>query len=158
MKKILCIISLATLALFCSCSKGGEDDNGGGSSNNKPSTPTISIFGGADNISVAEAAGATSTVAFNTSDNWTITTTDTKAVPTWFSVSPTSGGKGSHTITITTTQANENYDDRNGYIKITSGSTTKYVTITQKKKEAIANNQKGGMFKSIFRSIGGFFN
>lgn len=137
MKKILYIISLATLALFCSCSKGGDDDNGGGSPSNKPSTPTISIIGGIDNFSIAETTGATSTFSFSASDNWTITTTDTKAVPTWFSVSPTSGGKGSHTITVTTTQANENYDDRNGYIKITSGSTTKYVTITQKKKEAI---------------------
>lgn len=97
--------------------------------------------------------GADTTFTITPSDNWTIELTDTKAVPSWFSVSPMSGSKGSYPITITKKENNPYTDDRNAFIKLNVGTSVFYVTITQKAKDAITASSdkvemsnKGGNF------------
>ena len=103
----------------------------------QPPTPSPKVTTSAETISFPD-NGATSSLFTITSDGpWSLSLTDTKSIPTWCKAEPTSGGKGSAQITVTITEPNENYDDRIAYIKIISGSSSSFVTVTQKKKDAI---------------------
>ncbi|MDD4492607.1 MAG: BACON domain-containing carbohydrate-binding protein, partial [Bacteroidales bacterium] len=103
----------------------------------QPPTPSPKVTTSAETISFPD-NGATSSLFTITSDGpWSLLLTDTKSIPSWCKAEPTSGGKGSAQITVTITEPNENYDDRIAYIKIISGSSSSFVTVTQKKKDAI---------------------
>lgn len=88
-------------------------------------------------VTLPEISDGSTTANFTTSVPWTLEVSDTRSSPDWLTVSPTSGEAGDVTLTITTTETNENYDDRNAYMKIKAGSVTEIITVTQKKKEAL---------------------
>ncbi|MEG0518234.1 MAG: BACON domain-containing carbohydrate-binding protein [Bacteroidales bacterium] len=100
-----------------------------------PKNPAIEII--VADVTIPDISTGSATATFTTSEPWSLELSDTKATPDWFDVSPKSGGAGSATLTISTTKANESYDDRSAYIKIKVGSVTKNITVTQKKKEAL---------------------
>lgn len=103
----------------------------------QPPTPTPKVTTSAGEISFPE-SGASNSVFTITSDGpWSLSVTDTKSVPSWCRAEPSSGGKGSVQVTVTITEPNDSYDDRIAYVKIVSGSSSSFVTITQKKKDAI---------------------
>lgn len=78
-------------------------------------------------------------VTFTTTTAWTLSLSDTRAVPGWFTVDKTSGGAGTHTLTISITEANpSSTQTRTGYIQIVSGDVTQTITLTQPKAAVIA--------------------
>lgn len=103
-----------------------------------PSVPKIEIS--VSDISLPDSgteAGASTSFTITSDTPWSIQLSDTKAVPSWFSVVPQSGNAGTTTVLISVTEENTAYDDRNAYIKITAGNALKVLTITQKKKDAL---------------------
>lgn len=74
-------------------------------------------------------------------DHWQISTTDTKAAPDWFEVSPVSGEAGHVEVSVKSLHDNIYGQDRNAFIKVTIGSTSFYVTVTQKKVDAILESK-----------------
>ena len=129
MKHILRILLLAMIVCCWGCASGGEDD--------PTPTPTpapkpeekpkveVTIAG-----PVLAQEGGTASVTFTSTVDWTIEVTEGRAV-SWCTVSPTSGGKGTNTLTITTI-GNDTYDERNAKVTIKAGTATQSFTITQK--------------------------
>lgn len=76
------------------------------------------------------------TLSFSASADWSVSLSETKAVPDWLTVEPMSGKAGQATLTITA-QPNENYEDRSAIITICSGSASKSLPVYQKKKNAL---------------------
>lgn len=76
------------------------------------------------------------TLSFSASADWSVSLSETKAVPDWLTVEPMSGKAGQATLTITA-QPNENYEDRSAFITIRSGSASKSLPVYQKKKNAL---------------------
>ena len=85
------------------------------------------------NQPVMEQTGGTATVSFTTNAAWTASVS---ATTTWITVSPASGGKGTHTLTVTTVE-NDTYDERNASVTIKAGNVSKNFTVTQKQKNAL---------------------
>lgn len=100
-----------------------------------PETPTIEVI--TSDVTLPEAGTASLRASFKTNSAWTVETSDTKITPTWFDVSPKSGGAGVAALTVTLKEANQDYSDRSGYIRIKCGSLFKNITVIQKKREAI---------------------
>lgn len=75
------------------------------------------------------------TLSFSASA-WSVSLSETKAVPGWLTVEPMRGKAGQATLTITA-QPNENYEDRSAFITIRSGSASKSLPVYQKKKNAL---------------------
>lgn len=70
--------------------------------------------------------------------DWTLELTDTKSAPSWITADVTSGKVNeSVTVRFTTTDPNETMSDKNCFAKITMGSSYFYITLNQKKKDAI---------------------
>lgn len=91
--------------------------------------------------------------------SWRITTTDTKATPEWFEVSPTSGEAGHVDITVKSLQDNVWANDRNAFVKVEIGGAPFYLTVTQKHVDAILESKdkvevpsEGGVFPLSLRS------
>lgn len=74
--------------------------------------------------------------SFTANSSWTVSVSSNGGDTSWCSVYPSSGGKGTQTVTIRTT-ANTSYDDRNATITLTSGTQTKSFVVTQKQKNAL---------------------
>lgn len=104
-----------------------------------PDSPKIEIsitdLSFPDEIGKAESFDITSNVP------WKIALSDTRSVPGWLQVSPMSGGAGTVKVSVTVTEDNDSYDDRNAYIKIEAGTASKVFTVTQKKKDALILTQ-----------------
>ena len=136
MKNFLHVLLLAMIVYCWSCSGGGEDVP----TPTPPPTPTpkpeekpkVEITTTAP---VLSQEGETASVTFTSSEAWTIDVAEGRAV-SWCSVSPTSGSKGTNTLTIKTT-ANDTYDERSAKITIKAGTTTQSFAVTQKQKDAI---------------------
>ena len=79
--------------------------------------------------------GETASVTFTSSEAWSIDITEGRGV-SWCSVVPTSGTKGTHTLTIKA-EANDTYDERNAKITIKAGTITQSFVVNQKQKDAI---------------------
>lgn len=86
-------------------------------------------------------------------NDWTLEITDTKAAPSWITADLRSGSKGKTTVCFKTTEDNVSMSDRNCFAKITIGNSYFYVTLTQKKSDAIIADSnkkeidyKGGVF------------
>ena len=127
MKKILIleIVALAILIAFSACSKG--PNNGDPSSEIKPSSEvTITT-----NNQTLSSEGGSATIAFKTTGSWIAT-----ANVDWLTIDQTAGGGGNNTINITG-KKNEEYDQREGLVVISSGEISKSVTVTQKQKDAL---------------------
>lgn len=73
------------------------------------------------------------TLSFSASADWSVSLSETKAVPDWLTVEPMSGKAGQATLTITA-QPNENYEDRSAIITICSGSASKSLPVYQKRR------------------------
>lgn len=136
MKNFLHVLLLAMIVYCWSCSGGGEDVP----TPTPPPTPTpkpeekpkVEITTTAP---VLSQGGETASVTFTSSEAWSIDVAEGRAV-SWCSVSPTSGSKGTNTLTIKTT-ANDTYDERSAKITIKAGTTTQSFAVTQKQKDAI---------------------
>ena len=84
---------------------------------------------------VISADGGSVAVSFSAYGNWQLADNQQR-VAEWLTVSPSSGSKGDNTITITA-DANGTYDERNATVKLTCGTETKSIVVTQKQKDAI---------------------
>ena len=131
MKRHRLLFAVCALTLISQCTR----PESGGEPEIEP--PTIEIDGRQLWITLPETAAGSATLSFTASDPWQLSTSDTRAVPSWFTVSPESGGAGTQTVTISLAEANPSLDDRSGYIKISSGETERLVTVTQKRKGAL---------------------
>ena len=132
MKNILHILLLAMIAFCWSCSGGGEDVPTPTPTPKPEEKPKVEVTTTAP---VFSQGGESATVTFTSTDSWTIDVTEGRAA-SWCSVTPTSGNKGTNTLTITTT-ANDTYDERNAKVTIKAGTTTQSFVVTQKQKDAI---------------------
>ena len=134
MKNILRILLLAMLVSCWSCSGGGEDvPTPTPTPTPKPEEkPKVEVTTTAPILSQE---GESATVTFTSTDSWTIDVTEGRSV-SWCSVTPTSGNKGTHTLTVTTT-ANDTYDERNAKVTIKAGTTTQSFVVTQKQKDGL---------------------
>ena len=130
MKKIsyFLILLFAASVIFTGCR-----------SNDAPDPEYIVIDDGAVNQNVyADEVAGESGVRFITLAPWTssirtaTTTTTARNAVDWVSISPESGGAGTHTITISLTP-NFTGADRSAIIAITSGGTTIEIRITQQR-------------------------
>ena len=134
MKNILHILLLAMIAFCWSCSGGGEDvPTPSPTPTPKPEEkPKVELTTTAPVL--AQESGS-ATVTFTSTDSWTIDVTEGRAA-SWCSVTPTSGNKGTNTLTITTA-ANDTYDERNAKVTIKAGTTTQSFVVTQKQKDGL---------------------
>ena len=121
---------LGLLLLLC---QGCSEDKEENPAPPVPETPSITVESGED-MPVFETAGGTAALTFTATFDWTAAVDG--AASGWLSVSPTSGGAGTYTLSLVTT-ANDSYDERNASVTITSGSVKKIFTVTQKQKDAL---------------------
>jgi len=132
MKDFLRIMLLAMMVCCWSCSGGREDVPTHTPTPKPEEKPKIEVT---TTTPVLAQEGETATVTFTSTDSWTLDVTEGRAV-SWCSVSPTSGGKGTNTLTIKTT-ANDTYDERNAKVTIKAGTTTQSFVVTQKQKDGL---------------------
>lgn len=120
------MLAVLVIALITSCSKNDPDPK----SEITIPTPTVTL-------PTPDEGSVTAT--FTATTAWTLSLSDTRAIPTWFTVDKTSGGAGTHTLTLTVTEANPSTTEvRTGYIKIVSGEITQTITLIQPKAAVIA--------------------
>lgn len=131
-KRLSLVLALCISLLLVSCSDDKPE---------KQITPVIEIADESTQITLPETSTGTATISFTSNTSWQVTTSDTRAVPSWFDISPKSGGAGTQALTVSIKEENTGYDDRSGYIKIVSGDVEKYITVTQKKKDALLITQ-----------------
>lgn len=132
MKNILCILLLTIMVCCWSCGTGGEDVPPLTPTPKPEKKPKIEVTTTAP---VLAQTGGTISVTFTSTADWTIDVTEGRTV-SWCTVSPTSGSKGTNTLTVTTT-GNDTYDERYAKVTIKAGATSQSFTITQKQKDAI---------------------
>lgn len=130
MKSMLHTLLLTMIVCCWSCS-GGKDDpiNPTPKPEEKPKIEVTTT------APVLAQEGGTASVTFTSSADWTIDVTEGRAV-SWCTVSPTSGSKGTNTLTVTTT-GNDTYDERNAKVTIKAGATSQSFTVTQKQKDGL---------------------
>lgn len=134
MKRFILLLSICWIG-FVGCSSNSAEKEP------EPVIPTIDLGTNTGGITLPEEQGVTAQLTFTTNVEWSITTSDTRAVPTWFDVTPKSGQAGTHTVTVSVVEPNELYDDRSGFIEINYGTEQHRVMVTQKRKEAILLTQ-----------------
>lgn len=79
-----------------------------------PPAPADAVSASVADLTFPNQGTASLTFTLTSNVDWTIAGSDTKAVPSWFGVSPASGKSGSNTITVTLKESNTTYDDRSG--------------------------------------------
>jgi len=116
--------------------------------------PTESItISSSENLSPSfESDGGSYTISFKSTEAWTASLVNNRA-NTWCTIEPTSGLKGSNTLTIHVKE-NDETDDRNAIIQLKAGSTVKNINVSQKQKNALTLTtnkyqipSKGGEFE-----------
>ena len=128
MMKFAANLLLVFSLLLTSCSKDpGNPDT--------PENPNLSIS--ETDISVSASGSETRIFTVTSDAAWNLSISDTKSAPSWCQASPMNGKAGTTTVTITISEHNISFDDRNAFIKVTSGESSKLLTVTQKKKNAI---------------------
>lgn len=127
MKSIPRILLLTMMFCCWGCGSGGEDVPTPTPTPKPEENPKVEVTTTAP---VLAQEGGTATVTFTSTANWTIDVTEGRAV-SWCTVSPTSGSKGTNTLTIITT-GNDTYEERNAKVTIKAGITTQSFVITQK--------------------------
>ena len=132
MKNMLHILLLTVIICCWSCGSGGEDVPTPTPTPKPEEKPKVEVTTSAP---VLTQEGGTASVTFTSTAAWTIDITEGRAV-SWCTVSPTSGGKGTNTLTITTID-NDTYEERNAKVTIKAGATTQSFTITQKQKDGL---------------------
>ena len=124
-KLIFSFILLSTLLVNCGKDSGTDDPNNPNGNGGAQTTLTIS-----PNELTFKSEGEEKAFAITSNSAWIITNPST-----WCKINPTQGN-GNSTITAIA-DPSEEYDDRNFNLTIKAGETTKVVTVTQKKKDAI---------------------
>lgn len=132
MKNMLHILLLTMIICCWSCGSGGEDVPTPTPTPKPEEKPKVEVTTSAP---ILTQEGGTASVTFTSTAAWTIDVTEGRAV-SWCTVSPTSGGKGTNTLTITTV-GNDTYEERNAKVTIKAGATTQSFTITQKQKDGL---------------------
>ena len=132
MKNILCILLLTIMVCCWSCGTGGEDVPPLTPTPKPEEKPKIEVTTTAP---VLAQTGGTISVTFTSTADWTIDVTEGRTV-SWCTVSPTSGSKGTNTLTVPTT-GNDTYDERNAKVTIKAGTTSQSFTVTQKQKDGL---------------------
>lgn len=123
---------MLAICTFVACGKNEEPDNP------NPELPEINIDIPDVTLPEFSEGGESSTqIIFYASAPWILELSETKSVPSWFDVTPKEGGAGDVVLSVTITEENTEYEDRNAYIKIKSGTAQKIITVTQKKKDAL---------------------
>lgn len=124
-KLIFLFILLSTLLANCGKDSGTDDPNDPKGNGGEQTTLTIS-----PNELTFKSEGEEKTFSITSNSDWIITNPST-----WCKINPTQGN-GNSTITAIA-DPSEEYDDRNFNLTIKAGETTKVMTVTQKKKDAI---------------------
>ena len=124
-KLILSFMILSTLLISCGKDSGTDDPNNPNGNGGEQTTLTIS-----PNELTFKSEGEEKTFSITSNSDWIITNPST-----WCKINPTQGN-GNSTITAIA-DPSEEYDDRNFNLTIKAGETTKVMTVTQKKKDAI---------------------
>ena len=127
MNNILKLVLFALL--FCYCCSSGDDDEP------TPETTPEIVIPTEQKAPVMDTKGGTGTVTFSSNLPWTASVVNARA-DTWCTVSPTSGGAGTATLTITATE-NISPDERNATIILKAGAASKTFTVIQKQKDAL---------------------
>ncbi len=83
-----------------------------------------------------EAESTEQEVAFTATESWEISLEETKATPTWITVSPMSGDAGYIKLSITL-EPNTETEDRSTVITITSGGEESEIVVTQEAAEEL---------------------
>ena len=122
---IFSFILLATFFISCGKDRGTDDPNDPNGNGGVQTTLTIS-----PNELTFKSEGEEKTFSITSNSDWIITNPST-----WCKINPTQGN-GNSTIT-TIADPSDEYDDRNFNLTIKAGETTKVMTVTQKKKDAI---------------------
>lgn len=123
---------LLGLLLCWSCSSGGEDEPVPPQPEEKPQINIDTT----QSSPVLEQQGGTATVSFTATAAWTADVAAATRTTSWCSVSPTSGGAGNVTLTVTTAE-NDTYDERRATVTLRSGTVSKSFTVSQKQKDAL---------------------
>ena len=128
--KAIRIIGLVvpTILILSACGKDNPSNPSNDPTPGKEVTPDVSISTTSQTLS---SDGGTATIAFTATGSWTATSN-----VDWVVINQTQGNSGSITLTITV-KANEEYDQREGLIVISSGNVSKSVSVTQKQKDAL---------------------
>ena len=119
------------IALLAGCSKS-EPDN---PIPEKPKQESVTLSSGTNAAPVIATAGGSTNVSFTASSSWSASIINTKA-DSWCSVSPTSGGAGAATITITVKE-NTTPDNRSASVVIKAGTATQTIKVEQKQQDAL---------------------
>ncbi len=121
----LATMCVSVITIVTSCSKATEE------------TPNVQIEISTINLTSSNTKKAT--VIFTVNTSWKLMTSDTRAIPAWFTTDQTSGEAGTHTLTIEITEENPSgTDNRTGYIHIIAGSAKSSITIIQPPRNNIA--------------------
>ena len=128
--KAIRIIELVVPAILIlsACGKDNPSNHSNDPTPGKEVTPDVSISTTSQTLS---SDGGTATIAFTATGSWIATSN-----VDWVVINQTQGNSGSITLTITV-KANEEYDQREGLIVISSGNVSKSVSVTQKQKDAL---------------------
>ena len=128
--KAIRIIGLVvpTILILSACGKDNPSNPSNDPTPGKEVTPDVSIATTSQTLS---SDGGTATIAFTATGSWTATSN-----VDWVVINQTQGNSGSITLTITV-KTNEEYDQREGLIVISSGNVSKSVSVTQKQKDAL---------------------
>lgn len=73
----------------------------------------------------------TEEAGFSTNTSWSLSLSDTKAVPSWIDVNPRSGEAGNVTLTITILSENQTFEPRKAYIHISADTASGTITVIQ---------------------------
>lgn len=141
MKRIICAL-LGSLVVF-SCTKPEDQP--------KPEPAVKDAITVSSQSSIAiPAEGGSATISFAASGNWTAAVANDRG--SWLSISPASGGKDAGSITVSA-QANPDTDERSAVVRLSCGSASASVTVTQKQKDALTQTPS----KTQFGAEGGSF-
>ena len=119
------LVQLSSFFIGCGKDNGTDDPNNPNGNGGEQTTLTIS-----PNELTFKSEGEEKTFSITSNSDWIITNPST-----WCKINPTQGN-GNSTITAIADPSDE-YDDRNFNLTIKAGETTKVMTVTQKKKDAI---------------------
>ena len=126
-------IFIFSCLFFWSCGSGGEEEPIPPAPDEKP----VINIPSTDPLPVIEQKGGKASLSFTTNTAWTATVNAASArSASWVSVLPESGGAGSHTLTVTTTE-NDTFDERNATVVLKACAASKSFTISQKQKNAL---------------------
>lgn len=141
MRRIFCILA-GFLAVF-SCTMPDEKPT-------PESTKKGTITLRSQNSVVLPVEGGSATISFTASGDWTAAVANDRG--DWLSISPASGSKDEGSITVSA-QENPDTEDRSAVVRISCGSATASVTVTQKQKDALTQTPS----KTQFGAEGGTF-